>query len=362
MKKITNFKKGFSLIEISIVLLIIGILISGILVGQDMILDAKIRSAQNLTKTSPVNKIPDLTLWLDVNAEKSLITTATADRCFLKYINYQDLLGNETICAWRDINSQRSLGANSSDKIALSINTTHPLTAMPTYVVNGIGGLPSLFFDGDDYLISSIPQETSVVNTLLNIDLLNLLSSNEVSFFIVQQFEGVSSGTSNTATLFHHSSGDFSIQNNHKVSISASNTFGPKVIFVSGTDSVLTTVKPTFLMTTPQIISFIRENGSAKLYVNSAAQIITNNTPNTSLNNSSSPISVGATITTSTSTSTTGTGTAAVTTTTTTATATANTYFKGKISEIIVFNRKISERERVQVENYLLQKYKIKKT
>jgi len=366
MKKITNFKKGFSLIEISIVLLIIGILISGILVGQDMILDARIRSAQNLTKTSPVNKIPDLTLWLDVNAERSLITTTTADRCFLKYINYQDLLGSETICGWRDINSQRSLGVNSSDKIALSINATHPLTAMPTYVVNGIGGLPSLFFDGDDYLISSIPQETNVVNTLLNIDLLNLLSSNEVSFFIVQQFEGVSSGTSNTATLFHHSSGDFSIQNNHRVSISiggsASDAYGPKVTFVSGTDSVLTTVKPTFLMTTPQIISFIRENGSAKVYVNSASQIITNNTPNTSLDNSSSPISVGATIATSTSTSTSTTGGVTTTTKTTTATATANTYFKGKISEIIVFNRKISERERVQVENYLSQKYKIKKT
>ena len=357
MQKVSkNLKKGFSLIEISIVLLIIGILISGILVGQDLILDAKIKSAQNLTRTSPVNKIPDLTLWLDVNAEKSLITTATANKCLLKYVSYQDLLGNETICAWQDINPQKSFV---SDKIALSLNTTHALNAMPTYVVNGIGGLPSLYFDGSDYLISSIPQSTSIANTILNVDLHSLLSSSEVSFFIVQQFEGVSSSTSNTATLFHHSSGNFSIQNNHRVSITpsggtASDEYGPKITFVSGADSVLTTVKPTFSMTLPQVISVIRENSSAKLYVNSTAQTITNNTPTTSLDNSSLPISLGASITTTT------TGTPP--TTTTTSSTTANTFFKGKISEIIVFNRRISERERVQVENYLLQKYKIKKT
>ncbi len=360
MQNVSNLKKAFSLIEISIVLLIIGILISGILVGQDLILDAKIRSAQNLTKTSPVNKIPDLTLWLDVNAEQSLITTEVADRCLEKYVNYQDLLGNNVICAWRDINPQKSLGSDTSKKIALSINTSHPLTAMPNYVINGIGGLPSLYFDGADYLISSIPPpSTSIANTILNVDLHNLLSSSEVSFFIVQQFEGASSGTSNTATLFHHSSGNFSIQNNNRVSITpsggtASDEYGPRITFVSGADSVLTTVKPTFSMTLPQVISVIRENSSAKLYVNSTAQTITNNAPTTSLDNSSFPISLGAFITTAT------TGTPP--TTTTTSSTTANTFFKGKISEIIVFNRRISERERVQVENYLLQKYKIKKT
>lgn len=359
MQKVSkNFKKGFSLIEISIVLLIIGILISGILVGQDLILDAKIKSAQNLTRTSPVNKITDLTLWLDVNAEKSLISTKDVNRCLSKYMSYQDLLGNETICAWRDINSQKSLGTNMSDKIALSINTVHAINAMPTYVVNGIGGLPSLYFDGSDYLISSIPQSNDVANTIFNVDLYNLLSSSEVSFFIVQQFEGTSSSTSNTATLFHHSSGNFSIQNNHRVSITpsggtASDEYGPKITFVSGADSVLTTVKPTFSITLPQVISVIRENSSAKLYVNSTAQTITNNTPTTSLDNSSFPISVGASI----ATTTTGTPPA----TTTTSSTTEGTFFTGKISEIIVFNRKISERERVQVENYLLQKYKIKK-
>ena len=346
MQKVSkNFKKGFSLIEISIVLLIIGILISGILVGQDLILDAKIKSAQNLTRTSPVNKITDLTLWLDVNAEKSLISTATANKCLSKYMSYQDLLGNETICAWRDINSQKSLGTNMSDKIALSINTVHAINAMPTYVVNGIGGLPSLYFDGSDYLISSIPQSNDVANTIFNVDLYSLLSSSEVSFFIVQQFEGTSS-----STLFHHSSGSFSVLNN-RAGVSPSFSYSPKINF--DTDSLILTNPPANPVASPQIISFVRENNFARLYINSTMQEITS-TATSSLTNSSGPISVGASI----ATTTTGTPPA----TTTTSSTTADTFFTGKISEIIVFNRKISERERVQVENYLLQKYKIKKT
>ncbi len=343
-----NFKKGFSLIEISIVLLIIGILISGILVGQDLILDAKIRSAQNLTRTSPVNKIPDLTLWLDVNAEKSLITTEVADRCLEKYVNYQDLLGNNVICAWQDINPQKSLGSDTSRKVALSINTSHTIATMPIYVIDGIGGLPSLYFDGADYLISSIPQPqtTNVANTIFNVDMHNLFSPSEVSFFIVQQYERPQSAR---AVLFHHLSNLFSIYNTRS-GTDPNFSYDSRIDFASTTSQ--TTATTTLPTSSSQIISFIRENNSAQLYINSARQTITNNTPTSFSNNLSAPISVGAAISSATS------GSPPVTT----ISATANTYFKGKISEIIVFNRKISERERVQVENYLLQKYKIKKT
>lgn len=347
MKNNINFKKGFSLIEISIVLLIIGILISGILVGQDLILDAKIKSAQNLTKTSPVNKIPDLTLWLDVNAEQSLITTQTANRCLEKYVDYQDLLGNERICAWRDINPQTSLGTDLSKKITLSINITHALTAMPTYVVNGIGGLPSLYFDGSDYLISSATPNTSVANTLVDIDLLNLLSPSEVSFFIVQQYEKPATA-GNQANLFTHLSNSFAIYN---TTTGAGPIFSYSSNFNFANTISNTTASSATPTNLPQVVSFIRENASTELYLNSAITTITNNTSTASLNNSSLPISIGAAITSTTS------GTPP----TTTFSPTANTYFTGKISEIIIFNRKISKRERVQVENYLLQKYKIKK-
>ena len=342
MQKVSkNFKKGFSLIEISIVLLIIGILISGILVGQDMILDAKIKSAQNLTKTSPVNKITDLTLWLDVNAEKSLISTATDNRCLSKYMSYQDLLGNETICAWRDINSQKSLGADMSDKIALSINTAHALNAMPTYVVNGIGGLPSLYFDDSDYLISSIPPSTDVVNTIFNVDLHSLLSSSEVSFFIVQQFEGSPTSARNPSTLFYNTA-DFLVRSNDRTTANgvAPNNYTPTLKFGNDNHRLSTVLSST--ITAPQVLAFTRDATSVKLTINSVNQALSPSPTSAAIiSNSSAPIYLG-----------------------TEGLSTGNLVnaFKGKISEIIVFNRRISERERVQVENYLLQKYKIKKT
>ena len=340
MKNNINFKKGFSLIEISIVLLIIGILISGILVGQDLILDAKIKSAQNLTRTSPVNKIPDLTLWLDVNAEQSLITTQTADRCLGKYVNYQDLLGNERICAWRDINTQKSLGTDLSKKITLSINTTHALTAMPAYVVNGIGGLPSLYFDGSDYLISSAIPDTSGANTLVNVDLLNLLSSSEVSFFIVQQYEGTPTSTSNPSTLFYHTA-DFLVRSNDRTTANGAtpNNYTPTLVF--GSDNYRLSTISTSITTSPQILAFTRDTTSVKLTINSVNQTLSSSSTSATINNSSASIYLG-----------------------TEGLPSGNLLnaFKGKISEIIIFSRRISERERVQVENYLLQKYRIKKT
>jgi len=341
MKKNINFKTGFSLVEISIVLLVIGILISGILIGQDLVLDAKIKSAQNLTITSPVNKIPDLTLWLDVNAEKSLITTENANRCLEKYVDYQDLLGNEKICAWQDINTQKNVSTDLSKKIILSINTSHNLTEMPTYITDGIGGLPSLYFDGNDYLISSIPSKTDTSNTITKIFSLDLLNSNEISFFIVQKYEGTPTSDSNPSTLFYHTA-NFMVRSNDRTTaggVSPSN-YTPTLKF--GTERYQLSTKLTSVINIPQVLTFTRDATSVKLTINSANQTLSSSSPSTTIDNFSESIHIG---------------TAGLISGNLTRRA-----FKGKISEIIIFNRRVSERERIQIENYLLQKYKIKKT
>jgi prepilin-type N-terminal cleavage/methylation domain-containing protein len=63
--------KGFSLIEVSIVILILGIILVGITQSQTIIKKYRIRSAQSLTKASPVNSIPDTVLWLESSLEES---------------------------------------------------------------------------------------------------------------------------------------------------------------------------------------------------------------------------------------------------------------------------------------------------
>ncbi len=61
MKKITQ--KAFSLIELSIVILVVGILITGVIQGSNMVKKSQLQSARNLTTSSPVSGIKDLMLW-----------------------------------------------------------------------------------------------------------------------------------------------------------------------------------------------------------------------------------------------------------------------------------------------------------
>lgn len=64
-------KKAFSLIEISIVILIIGLLIAGISKATDMLADSKLKSARSVSRGSIVPRLSNLVLWLDVSQAES---------------------------------------------------------------------------------------------------------------------------------------------------------------------------------------------------------------------------------------------------------------------------------------------------
>ena len=67
-----NFKTAFSLVEISVVVLVIGILIVGLVQGKDMLSDMRINSARTYTDKSPVPSIENLALWLETTQQNSL--------------------------------------------------------------------------------------------------------------------------------------------------------------------------------------------------------------------------------------------------------------------------------------------------
>ena len=71
IKKSKNFKTAFSMIEISIVILIIGLLIAGISKASDMIIDSKVKTARSLTKGSPVARLSNLALWIETTTAES---------------------------------------------------------------------------------------------------------------------------------------------------------------------------------------------------------------------------------------------------------------------------------------------------
>lgn len=129
-------KKGFSLIELSIVILVIGVLIGGIYQGTTLYRRMKLEAAKWITKGSPVASVYGLSLWLD----------ATSDEAFDSTPN-----NNDPIAKWKDSNPQKS-GKNTANQ---TIDTLKPF-----YVNSEINGLPAIKCDGtDDLLLVTLGSE-----------------------------------------------------------------------------------------------------------------------------------------------------------------------------------------------------------
>ena len=134
MIKKQSRKKAFSLIELSVVSVIIGVLIAGIMSGKRLISQSSLQGARALTKTSAIQSIPDLTLWLEPALEGS-ITGATS---------VNNLSNGDAISSWNDISGN-------------VINVTQS-SNYPTYLTSGINNLPSINFNGTNNYLSSTSQ------------------------------------------------------------------------------------------------------------------------------------------------------------------------------------------------------------
>ena len=132
MKKIKIINKAFSLIELSIVILIIGILVAGVTQSSRLIKRMNIQTAQNLTQNSPVSSISGLVVWFETISQNSFNESEKQDQ------------GNITI--WYDLNPFTTS----------KVNPTAPgVNNQPKYIENAFNSLPGIRFDGiDDYLRS----------------------------------------------------------------------------------------------------------------------------------------------------------------------------------------------------------------
>ncbi len=142
--------RAFSLIELSIVILIVGIIIAGVTQSSSLVAKFKINSARNLSQNSEVNSIRDLLIWVDATREGALVNSN----------NSTNIQNGDLIKQWNDINP------HSFNKNNLTQSTT---ASFPTYVENGINGIASIGFDGTDdwlnipYLLGNLANQSFTV-------------------------------------------------------------------------------------------------------------------------------------------------------------------------------------------------------
>ncbi|MBU6339770.1 MAG: prepilin-type N-terminal cleavage/methylation domain-containing protein [Rickettsiales bacterium] len=145
--------KAFSLLELSISILVIGVLVAGTFQANDFIVKTRIKSAQSFTKSSPVAGIKGLVLWLEPTLDESF--------------NNSELTDGTTLTIWKDINPQTI-----SRFYALKISGS------PTYKeVSPINNIPSVYTNGGVFSIST--NYSSVVNSYI------ATSNNSFTFFAV---------------------------------------------------------------------------------------------------------------------------------------------------------------------------------
>ena len=138
--------KAFSMIELSVIVIVIGILLAGIIKGNNLYTKSKLRIAQRLTTDSPIAAMPGLLLWYETTLNKSF---AASER-----------RNNASISTWNDIKDVTMHGSAN--------NATHDAVngEQPLFIDNAFGtGIAGVRFDGtDDYLEFT---ETNVVNNFI---------------------------------------------------------------------------------------------------------------------------------------------------------------------------------------------------
>ncbi len=139
-----NKNTAFSLIEISIIAIIIGILIAGISSGIDLYQDFKLSNAKTLTINSRVQRINGLVAWFEPVLENNFLSDEAKD--------------NMQISIWKDARIITNL----------KFNLVKNKSASVIYKKNGINNLPSIYFNGTSGALFLSPTTSESQSTYLD--------------------------------------------------------------------------------------------------------------------------------------------------------------------------------------------------
>jgi prepilin-type N-terminal cleavage/methylation domain-containing protein len=167
MRNQINKKTAFNMLEMSIVLIVIGIITALVSSGSSLITNARISSLRQATETSPVGVVKDLSFWIEASSQNSF-----AD---------EDPVLDSSIALWNDINPQNP---------AIIKIVQGSASLQPTYKKDG-DKLPYIDFDGTEEMLSNS-----------SIKAYELIDLDQSTVFAVQKYE-----TDATSITFDWSSG-----------------------------------------------------------------------------------------------------------------------------------------------------------
>lgn len=289
-------KKAFTLLELTIVLTIIGVMITGIVVGSGLVDSAKFNAARSLTEKSPVSRIDGLVVWYETTLADSFDTNEAVD--------------GTKITKWYDLNPT----SKTSKKNVLEDKTGDVL-----YVKEGVNGLPALSFSSD--------------GTVSNLELTEFDQGNsrQNTIFIVMTHR---SGGGNTRWMLDSSS----LSSVHTVfGYFAGSTHYIKTYFNNTQTPGISSVVPTFNNEGSYILNIYFDGVNSKGYINDPSNMVGDS--EFSINSGTRELH-GLTIGSPKDNS-------------------NLNRFVGLISEIIVYNRPLRTEERKDIFKYLSEKYDI---
>ncbi len=293
-------KKAFSLIELSVVILIIGILVAGVTQSSRLVAQMRLSSARAITSSSPIASIRDLVFWFEPTLEESFLTSQAED--------------GTQISQWNDINPFAVNNKYYAVKTA---------SANVLYKSNAINGIPGLQFSGANsptgYLTLST---TAAIGGATNIQTTN----NRFTIFAVAKLD-ITSDLVNRGLIYN----GISSTNGWGYYRESSNKRG---ILFGGVVGHLSTSASSSL--NPEVISAVYQGNTSTVavYVNGAAEAFPSlggaspATPTSSLFIGGTSVTAG--------------------------------NWSGFISEIIVYDRPLKTEERQSIERYLGKKYGIR--
>lgn len=293
-------KKGaFTILELSIVLIIIGIITVGILKGTGLISSSKISLARSLTAKSVVSQIDGLVVWYETSSRDSFLESESVN--------------GGVITNWYDI---------SPSSLPQKKNTLTAKTGAVKYITQGINNIPSLQFSGQS--------DSSVTNLQLSSFYQGSTSQNTI-FIVFQQMTRNYISSYDRWIIDSHSSASTS-------SIGYSDVSGVddfRINAGSATAYTSSTNAPIFADNKAYIAAIYYDGAYSKAYLNDITKMVGDGylSPNPG-SNYLSGLTVGSL-----------------------KSDVSESRFVGLISEIIIYNRFLKEIERNDIFRYLAKKY-----